>query len=193
MNNQEINELVLKFKNGDELAFEALLREFDKEVKITANILLKTNSNIDKDDLIQSGYIGLYKGAKSFRLKGMKYPKAFLIKCIKNEMLKFVIQQKRIKHQFINKALSIEPKHYEVLSNNTLIEEEVISMDISKKVINYINYLPKKQQKVMRLYAKGFDVTKISKLSKYKRKMVEDNLYDATESLRELCLDNIYL
>ncbi|HCR2111384.1 TPA: sigma-70 family RNA polymerase sigma factor [Clostridioides difficile] len=193
MDNQEIIKLVLEFKNGNELAFETLLRVFDKDVKIRANILLKTNFNIDKDDLIQSGYIGIYRGLKNLKTCGETYPKSFLRKCIRDEMYTYIRNQLRKKHTFINEALSIEPKHYEVLHNDVLIEDEVIHSDISKKVINYINYLPEKQQKVMRLYADGFDILQISKLLKNKRKIVEENLYDATECLRELCLDNIYL
>lgn len=60
-------------------------------------------------------------------------------------------------------------------------------------MINYINYLPEKQQKVMRLYAEGFEVIQISKLLKYKRKTIENRVYVAKKNLRELCLDNIYL
>ncbi|MCW0602336.1 sigma-70 family RNA polymerase sigma factor [Clostridioides difficile] len=197
MDNQEIIKLALEFKNGNELAFEALLRGFDKEVKITTNILLKNNKNktyIDKDDLIQSGYIGLYEGIKNLKTEGEIYPKAYFKKCIRYKMYTYIKSQLRKKHTFLNEGISIEPKHYEVLSNgNTLIEDEVINIDISKKVINYINYLPEKQQKVMRLYAKGFDVIQISKLLKYKRKNVENGVYSAKKNLRELCLDNIYL
>ncbi|MCC0782903.1 sigma-70 family RNA polymerase sigma factor [Clostridioides sp. ES-S-0108-01] len=197
MSNQEIIKLVLKFKNGNELAFETLLREFDKEVKITTNILLKNNKNktyIDKDDLIQSGYIGLYEGIKNLKTEGETYPKAYFKKCIRYKMYAYIKSQLRKKHTFLNEASSIELEHYKLFSNNnTLIEDEVINTDISKKVINYINYLPEKQQKVMRLYAEGFEVIQISKLLKYKRKNVENNVYTAKKNLRELCLDNIYL
>lgn len=197
MDNQEIIKLVLEFKNGNELAFETLLREFDKEVKITTNILLKNNKNkthIDKDDLIQSGYIGLYEGIKNLKTEGETYPKAYFKKCIRYKMYAYIKSQLRKKHTFLNEGISIEPKHYEVLSKgNTLIEDEVINTYISKKVINYINYLPEKQQKVMRLYAEGFEVIQISKLLKYKRKNVENRVYSAKKNLRELCLDNIYL
>ncbi|EQF24612.1 bacterial regulatory s, luxR family protein [Clostridioides difficile CD160] len=87
----------------------------------------------------------------------------------------------------MNEGISIEPKHYEVLSNgNTLIEDEVINTYISKKVINYINYLPEKQQKVMRLYAEGFEVIQISKLLKYKRKNVENGVYSAKKEFKRI-------
>lgn len=197
MDNQEIIKLVLEFKNGNELAFETLLREFDKEVKIITNILLKNNKNkthIDKDDLIQSGYIGLYEGIKNLKTEGETYPKAYFKKCIRYKMYAYIKSQLRKKHTFLNESSSIEPEHYKIFSsNNTLIEDEVINTDILKKMINYINYLPEKQQKVMRLYAEGFEVIQISKLLKYKRKTIENRVYVAKKNLRELCLDNIYL
>lgn len=134
MDNQEIIKLVLEFKNGNELAFETLLREFDKEVKITTNILLKNNKNkthIDKDDLIQSGYIGLYEGIKNLKTEGETYPKAYFKKCIRYKMYAYIKSQLRKKHTFLNESSSIEPEHYKIFSsNNTLIEDEVINTDI---------------------------------------------------------------
>ncbi|EQF24634.1 sigma-70 region 2 family protein [Clostridioides difficile CD160] len=103
MDNQEIIKLVLEFKNGNELAFETLLREFDKEVKITTNILLKNNKNktyIDKDDLIQSGYIGLYEGIKNLKTEGETYPKAYFKKCIRYKMYAYIKSQLRKKIHF---------------------------------------------------------------------------------------------
>ena len=74
-----------KLKNGDEEARNILI---ERNLRLVAHVCKKySNSNVDQDDLISIGTIGLIKGINSFNVdKGAKLS-TYVSRCIDNEIL----------------------------------------------------------------------------------------------------------
>jgi RNA polymerase sporulation-specific sigma factor len=58
-------QLVLRARNGDSLALDALMRRYAGFVRLKASSYFLAGG--DSDDLIQEGMIGLYKAMRDFR------------------------------------------------------------------------------------------------------------------------------
>ena len=58
-------QLVLKARNGDGVALDALIRRYNTFVRLKASSYFLAGG--DSDDLIQEGLIGLYKAVRDFR------------------------------------------------------------------------------------------------------------------------------
>lgn len=83
-----------KLKNGDEEARNILI---ERNLRLVAHISKKYNlSNIDQDDLISIGTIGLIKGINSFKSdKGVRLA-TYAARCIDNEILMYLRSTKKI-------------------------------------------------------------------------------------------------
>src|SRR6266700_3112180 len=58
-------QLVLKARNGDSTALDALMRRYTSFVRLKASSYFLAGG--DSDDLVQEGLIGLYKAVRDFR------------------------------------------------------------------------------------------------------------------------------
>ena len=58
-------QLVVKARNGDSVALDALIRRYTSFVRLKASSYFLVGG--DSDDLIQEGLIGLYKAVRDFR------------------------------------------------------------------------------------------------------------------------------
>ena len=83
-----------KFKAGDTEARNILI---EKNLRLVAHVAKKySTSNIEQDDLISIGTIGLIKGINSFKHdKGVKLS-TYIAKCIDNEILMFLRSSKKL-------------------------------------------------------------------------------------------------
>ena len=83
-----------RFQHGDLDARDILI---EHNLRLVAHVAKKyANSNIDQDDLISIGTIGLIKGINSFKNdKGVKLS-TYIAKCIDNEILMFLRSSKKL-------------------------------------------------------------------------------------------------
>lgn len=83
-----------KFANGDEEARNILI---ERNLRLVAHVCKKySGSNVDNDDLISIGTIGLIKGLNSFKKdKGVRLA-TYASKCIDNEVLMYLRNMKKI-------------------------------------------------------------------------------------------------
>ena len=82
---EEENEYLEKYMNGDEEARNILI---ERNLRLVAHICKKYNiPNVDNDDLISIGTIGLIKGINTFNSnKGVRLA-TYASRCIENEIL----------------------------------------------------------------------------------------------------------
>ncbi len=86
-------EYLLKLKNGDENAKNVLI---ERNMRLVAHIAKKyTGKNIEQDDLISIGSIGLIKGINSFNLDKGTHLATYVSRCIDNEILMFIRSNKK--------------------------------------------------------------------------------------------------
>ena len=125
-----------KFKAGDNEARNILI---EKNLRLVAHVAKKySTSNIEQDDLISIGTIGLIKGINSFKHdKGVKLS-TYIAKCIDNEILMFLRSSKKLQAEVkLSDPIGKDKDDnvvtlQEVLENNERnIEDEV---DIKMKI-----------------------------------------------------------
>lgn len=127
-----------KYKDGDEEARNILI---ERNLRLVAHVCKKySNSNVNIDDLISIGTIGLIKGINSYRVdKGVKLA-TYVSKCIDNEILMHLRTTKKIGAEvYLNEPIGKDKDDNEVTLIDILendeknIEDEIdLKMKISK-------------------------------------------------------------
>ena len=90
-----------RLAKGDEEARNILI---EKNLRLVAHVCKKYNiPNIDQDDLISIGTIGLIKGINSFNLnKGVRLA-TYVARCIENEILMYLRSTKKLRSGSLSK------------------------------------------------------------------------------------------
>lgn len=134
-----------RMKNGDEEARNVLI---ERNLRLVAHVSKKYSStNIDQDDLISIGSIGLIKGINSFDMNKNFKLATYIAKCIENEILMYLrSNKKRAGDVYLNEPIGKDKDDnevtlQEVLENNERnIEEEV---DLKFKIKNLYEKMKK--------------------------------------------------
>ena len=129
---------VQKMQNGDEEAKNILI---EHNLRLVAHVCKKyNNTNVDQDDLISIGSIGLIKGINSYNPEKSIKLSTYISKCIDNEILMYLRSNKKTSSEvYLEDPIGKDKDDNtvrlgEVLENNDKpIEEEVdLKMKISK-------------------------------------------------------------
>jgi RNA polymerase sporulation-specific sigma factor len=97
-------QLVLKARNGDQLALDALIRRYNGFVRLKASSYFLAGG--DSDDLIQEGLIGLYKAVRDFRTDKETSFRSFAELCVTRQIITAIKTATRFKHQPLNQYVS---------------------------------------------------------------------------------------
>lgn len=145
---QEEKECLERLQKGDEEARNILI---ERNLRLVAHISKKyTTTNLEQDDIISIGTIGLIKGINTFNLdKNIKLA-TYVSRCIENEILMFLRSSKKTKAEvYLNEPIGKDKDDNEVTLLEVLenedksIEEEI---DLKMK----IKQLYEKMKKVLR-------------------------------------------
>lgn len=134
-----------RMKNGDEKARNVLI---ERNLRLVAHVAKKyASTNIDQDDLISIGSIGLIKGINSFDMNKNFKLATYIAKCIENEILMYLrSNKKRAGDVYLNEPIGKDKDDnevtlQEVLENNERnIEDEV---DLKFKIKNLYEKMKK--------------------------------------------------
>ncbi len=137
-----------RLKNGDEEARNILI---ERNLRLVAHVSKKyASTNIDQDDLISIGTIGLIKGINSFDSSKNIRLATYVARCIENEILMFLRSSKKTKSEvYLNEPIGKDKDDNEV----TLLE--VLETD-EKSIEDEIDL----KMKVKKLYEKMKEVLK---------------------------------
>src|SRR5258705_9337513 len=97
-------QLVLKARNGDQLALDALIRRYTGFVRLKASSYFLAGG--DSDDLIQEGLIGLYKAVRDFRTDKETSFRSFAELCVTRQIITAIKTATRFKHTPLNTYVS---------------------------------------------------------------------------------------
>ena len=97
-------QLVLKARNGDQLALDALIRRYNGFVRLKASSYFLAGG--DSDDLVQEGLIGLYKAVRDFRTDRETSFRSFAELCVTRQIITAIKTATRFKHQPLNQYVS---------------------------------------------------------------------------------------
>ena len=139
LNPEEEKVYIEKFKNGDEDARNILI---ERNLRLVAHISKKYSStNIDQDDLISIGTIGLIKGINSFDSSKNIRLATYVARCIDNEILMFLRSSKKTKAEvYLNEPIGKDKDDneitlLEVLENDDRSIEDEIDIKLKIKVL----------------------------------------------------------
>ena len=128
-----------RLNNGDEDARNILI---ERNLRLVAHISKKYSStNIDQDDLISIGTIGLIKGINSFDSSKNIRLATYVARCIDNEILMFLRSSKKTKAEvYLNEPIGKDKDDneitlLEVLENDERSIEDEIDIKLKIKVL----------------------------------------------------------
>ena len=97
-------QIVLRARNGDGEAMDALIRRYTGFVRLKASSYFLAGG--DSDDLIQEGLIGLYKAVRDFRTDKETSFRSFAELCVTRQIITAIKTATRFKHAPLNTYVS---------------------------------------------------------------------------------------
>jgi len=144
----EEKEYIEKMKLGDEEARNILI---ERNLRLVAHISKKySTTNIDQDDLISIGSIGLIKAINSFDNSKNIRLATYAARCIDNEILMFIRTSKKTKAEvFLNESIGKDKDDNEITLLD-VIEQEETSIDEEIDIKFKIKELYNKMKQVLK-------------------------------------------
>lgn len=138
---EEEKEYINKMKNSDEEARNILI---ERNLRLVAHISKKySTTNIDQDDLISIGSIGLIKAINSFDDSKNIRLATYAARCIDNEILMFIRTSKKTKSEvFLNESIGKDKDDNEITLLDVIEKEEMCvddEIDLRLKVKELYN------------------------------------------------------
>jgi len=97
-------QLVVRARNGDQAALEALIRRYTGFVRLKASSYFLAGG--DPEDLIQEGLIGLYKAVRDFRHDKETSFRSVAELCVTRQIITAIKTATRFKHSPLNTYIS---------------------------------------------------------------------------------------
>src|SRR5437868_12813255 len=97
-------QLVMRARNGDDKAHDALIRRYTGFVRLKASSYFLAGG--DAEDLIQEGLIGLYKAVRDFRADKETSFRSFAELCVTRQIITAIKTATRFKHTPLNQYVS---------------------------------------------------------------------------------------
>lgn len=143
-----------KLENGDEEARNLLI---ERNLRLVVHVCKKyANTNIDQDDLLSIGTIGLIKGVNSFKPEKGSKLSTYVSKCVDNEILMMLRSNKKLNAEVhLNEPIGKDKDDNvitleEILENDDKCLDDVIDTKFKiKKMYNKIKEVLKDREKTI--------------------------------------------
>lgn len=143
-----------KLENGDEEARNLLI---ERNLRLVVHVCKKySNTNIDQDDLLSIGTIGLIKGINSFKPEKGSKLSTYVSKCVDNEILMMLRSTKKLNAEvYLNEPIGKDKDDNvitleEVLENDDRCIDDVVDTKMKiKKMYNKIKEVLKDREKTI--------------------------------------------
>ena len=178
-------ELVLKYRNGDEKAVEFLLEKYKNLVRKEARAYFLEGA--DGDDLLQEGMIGLYRAIRDYKSDKNVAFMVFASLCIKRQIKTAVTRSNRLKNKPLNDYVSFdtpimdeqgeESVLLDVIPSNEDVNPEklVIEREQSSQLLTEVfDALSKMEEEVLELFMEGLSYNEIAELINKSPKAVDN-------------------
>ena len=114
-------EIVMQIKEKhDDVALDYIIKKYRNLVRVKARAYFLIGA--DREDIIQEGMIGLYKGVRDFRSDKLSSFRAFAEMCITRQIITAVKTATRQKHIPLNSYVSLNKPVYDEESDRTLLD-----------------------------------------------------------------------
>ena len=163
-NNIQEDDLINLAKSGDKQALDSIVSKYGEAVNMKANKYYINGA--EKDDLIQEGYIGLFKAVKSFKPEEENSFKNFANLCIERQMITAVKGSNRQKHIPLNSYISLSNETYE--NNDGEKESQLIDLLSSETVEDPLETITKNE------YYQNVEESINNSLSKFEKQVLNE-------------------
>ena len=185
-------------QNQNNIALDCLIDRYKDMVGMKANKFFMVGS--EKDDMLQEGYIGLYKAVKSYNQEKQNSFKTFAGLCIERQMITAVKNSNRQKHIPLNSSLSLNSGAYDENDDTEVMEildtrktgEDPLDIITKKEYFTVIekaidDSLSDFEKKVLVHYKNGESYAEIAEILQSKVKSVDT----AIQRIRKKALKGI--
>ena len=182
MSDENLLQKAIKEQNNN--ALDCLINRYKDMVNIKANKFFMVGS--EKEDILQEGYIGLYKAVKSYNSEMQNSFKTFAGLCIERQMITAVKNSNRQKHIPLNSSVSLNAGAYDDEGNTQVIDvldtrktgEDPLEIISQKEYFNVVenainSSLSDFEKKVLVHYKNGESYAKIAECLNTKTKSVD--------------------
>ncbi len=179
MNLEENNltqELLLRLKNGDMLAFDRIYRHYSHKLYSFVFKILKNEA--EAEDIVQEVFVKIWESRD--RLEDHKLLNSFVFTIAYNHSIDLI--RKRINNSKYLEHL----KNSSVFQNNATTISEVEYNDLNEQVEKLISNLPARQKQVYQLHReKGLTYPEIAEQLGISKNTVENHMVKALKYLRQ--------
>ncbi len=148
LSSEEEYKYLQKFKNGDEEARNILI---EKNLRLVAHVCKKySNSNVDQDDLISIGTIGLIKGINSFNVEKGARLSTYVSRCIDNEILMYFRSTKKLNSEVYLSDPIGKDKDDNVVTLQEVLENDDKSVEDSVDLKMKVKLLYEKMKNILK-------------------------------------------
>lgn len=182
MSDENLLQKAVKEQNNN--ALDCLINRYKDMVNIKANKFFMVGS--EKEDILQEGYIGLYKAVKSYNSEMKNSFKTFAGLCIERQMITAVKNSNRQKHIPLNSSVSLNAGAYDDEGNTQVIDvldtrktgEDPLEIIAKKEYFTVVesainSSLSDFEKKVLVHYKNGESYAKIAECLNTKTKSVD--------------------
>ena len=189
----QINEIVIKAKNGDLESMETILQYF--KPKVTAICREYFLLGADFDDILQEGMIGLYKAIVGYNEFKNDNFSSFATMCIHHQIQNAVKIANSKKHKPLNEyvSISIEGRLSEndegpkliLEANDKGVEQASLDKEHEKNLHQKLKQeLTNEQYGVLLMYLNGYSYTEMAQKYNITNKKVDNNIQAIKRKLR---------
>ncbi|MBI5809093.1 MAG: RNA polymerase sigma factor [Ignavibacteriales bacterium] len=182
MNREEDFNLVKRFVEGDERAFNEIVKKYQKRIYWHARQML--GNHLDADEVTQEVLIVMYKKLKSFNFQSNLF--TWIYKIVTTRSIN-QIRKNQIKRFF---SIDDEENPIELKSNNDIIED-ISNKEKIEKLKKVLEKLPAKQRQVFVM--RNFDDLSYEEISQITGKSVgglKANYFHALKKVLEYTNEN---
>jgi RNA polymerase sporulation-specific sigma factor len=140
MTDEKIIEVI---QSGDNMALNYIMNKYNDLVNMKASKFFMAGA--ERDDIVQEGFIGLYKATKSFNVEKQNSFKTFANLCIERQLITALKTSNRQKNIPLNSAFSLNSSAYEDNEDIPIIDiletktvEDPLDMITKKEYYNSI-------------------------------------------------------
>lgn len=175
--NEQDYDLVKRFINGEEIAFNLLVNKYRKKIYEVARRMM--GNHLDADEVVQEVLIVLYSRLKDFQFRSSLYTWIYRIVITRSLNM---IKKRTIRHFF-----SMNSKEIKEVAYNPGIEKNIENKDKISKLEGILQKLPPKQREVFIL--RNFEELAYEEISEITGKSIgalKANYFHASNKIIEM-------
>lgn len=170
-------DLIKRFNNGDEAAFNDIVRKYQKKIYWHARRM--TGNHLDADEVVQEVLIVIYENLKKFRFQSSLY--TWIYRITSTRTLNFLNRSK------LKRFIGIEDSNAQELNSNEDIIDDLEQREKFGRLEEKLKTLPAKQREVFIM--RNFDemsYKEISEITGRSEGGLKANYFHAVNKLTEI-------